>query len=330
MKISIAMATYNGASFVREQLDSLNAQTRLPYELVICDDGSSDKTISIIEDFRKSAKFKVRIYRNEVKLGYSDNFFKAVGLCEAEWVSFCDQDDVWLPDKLESVAQVIRENPNLSVVLQNAYICDADLNRLRVFPDKIRPGEYGRLSFPGVWVWPGFLQTVNTKLFKIIDYKIRPRDSYAVNDPLAHDKWVCLVANALGGVAISRKPVALYRRHDSAFSGDCAEPSLIDSLKLSEKVGKERYSIMGMLMNDYSNYFSSSDNRELQNCSRLYSKMSEIYFLRERLYTDADSFTKIKSYICIWAKGGYLGDVFYKLGFRSAIKDALKLVGFLH
>jgi len=102
--ISIAMATYNGESFLAEQLDNLAKQTLKPLELVVCDDGSTDDTVAILEGFAALAPFPVSIHRNGTRLGHTENFLKAANLCSGKWIGFCDQDDVWLPNKLEVVA----------------------------------------------------------------------------------------------------------------------------------------------------------------------------------------------------------------------------------
>src|SRR5690349_15385572 len=107
MRISVAMATYNGAPFLPEQLQSLAAQTLPPFELVVCDDGSTDRTIQILREFATSAPFPVRIHENSERLGFGDNFLKAAALCQGDWIAFCDQDDIWLPHKLETVARHI-------------------------------------------------------------------------------------------------------------------------------------------------------------------------------------------------------------------------------
>src|SRR5581483_5816839 len=104
MRISIAMATYNGGQFIREQLDSLSRQTFLPCELVVCDDGSTDHTLAIVETFAASAPFAVRIHRNKKRLGFGPNFLKAASLCDGEVIAFSDQDDVWLETKLACYA----------------------------------------------------------------------------------------------------------------------------------------------------------------------------------------------------------------------------------
>src|SRR5215468_7332763 len=101
MKISVAICTYNGARFVREQLASIAAQTRPPDELIVCDDGSKDATVEIINSFARASGFPVQLKINEARLGSTRNFDQALGLCNGEGIAFSDQDDVWLPQKLE-------------------------------------------------------------------------------------------------------------------------------------------------------------------------------------------------------------------------------------
>src|SRR5260370_27009832 len=98
--ISVAMCTFNGARFLPEQLQSIALQTLQPSELVICDDGSTDGTVGILQSFALSARFPVRIFCNQETLGPARNFEKAIGLCDGEIISLCDQDDVWRPEKL--------------------------------------------------------------------------------------------------------------------------------------------------------------------------------------------------------------------------------------
>lgn len=103
MLISVAMCTYNGGLFLKEQLQSLGAQTLLPDELVVCDDGSSDDTSSILQKFAESAPFQVRFFWNKQNLGSTRNFQQVITLCQGELIALCDQDDVWEPGKLRAL-----------------------------------------------------------------------------------------------------------------------------------------------------------------------------------------------------------------------------------
>src|SRR2546423_12239051 len=99
MKISIAMCTYDGGRYLREQLDSLASQRRLPDELIVSDDGSSDNTVMIIEEFSSSSPFPVHFSVNDTNLGTIRNSEKAVRACNGDVIVPCDQDDVWYSDK---------------------------------------------------------------------------------------------------------------------------------------------------------------------------------------------------------------------------------------
>ena len=91
--ISIAMATYNGELFIREQLDSILTQTLSDWELIVCDDGSTDNTLSILQEYANNDS-RIKIYQNETNLGFKRNFEKAIGLCSGEYIALCDQDDI--------------------------------------------------------------------------------------------------------------------------------------------------------------------------------------------------------------------------------------------
>ncbi|HEV2835287.1 MAG TPA: glycosyltransferase, partial [Pyrinomonadaceae bacterium] len=100
MNLSIALGTYNGAVYLKEQLESIAAQTRTPDELVISDDQSTDDTLRLIEEFAATAGFPVPLSVNESNLGTAKNFEKAISLCRGDVILLSDQDDVWHSDKL--------------------------------------------------------------------------------------------------------------------------------------------------------------------------------------------------------------------------------------
>src|ERR1700761_4532631 len=100
-KISVALCTFNGELFLRQQLASIQQQTRLPDELLVCDDGSSDQTLTIVREFAASAPFPVKLFENEQNLGFAANFERAIRLCEGSLIALCDQDDIWYPTRLQ-------------------------------------------------------------------------------------------------------------------------------------------------------------------------------------------------------------------------------------
>lgn len=123
-RISVAMCTYNGKKYLREQLASIAAQTRLPDELVVCDDGSNDSTPEIVEEFGRSVPFPVRFIRNPENLGSTKNFEKALGLCTGDLIALCDQDDIWMAEKLARQADMMENDPELGGVFSDGELID--------------------------------------------------------------------------------------------------------------------------------------------------------------------------------------------------------------
>jgi glycosyltransferase involved in cell wall biosynthesis len=126
-RISIALCTYNGGNYLEEQLMSILNQSRLPDELVICDDGSSDNTIAILEEFRKRAPFKVSININKNNLGSTKNFEKCINLCQGDLIFLSDQDDYWIENKLEIIEQEFKKNNKLKLIFTNGLVVDKNL-----------------------------------------------------------------------------------------------------------------------------------------------------------------------------------------------------------
>lgn len=126
--ISVALCTYNGKDFLPAQLNSLLEQTLQPKELVVCDDASLDVTVHIVEAFAAIAPFPVRLFRNEKRIGIGANFEQAISLCYGEVIALCDQDDVWMPEKLARLAALFAEGAQW--VCCDAKVVDANLGPL--------------------------------------------------------------------------------------------------------------------------------------------------------------------------------------------------------
>jgi glycosyltransferase involved in cell wall biosynthesis len=217
MTISIAMATYNGERFLREQLDSLAAQTRLPDELVVSDDGSSDRTLEIVREFSRTAPFPVRIYQNDTKLGYGDNFLHAAGACHGDWVAFCDQDDHWLPNKLATVEAHFRvPGRDVVLVVHNAMVVDESLAASGVEYPGIKRARVSKGSdLPTLWFTGGLTMVFRSDLVTRCSTRERGPSHGFPGEPLAHDAWICWLACILGDIVMLPEVLVLYRRHSA-------------------------------------------------------------------------------------------------------------------
>jgi glycosyltransferase involved in cell wall biosynthesis len=123
-RISVALCTFNGEPFLLEQLASIEKQTRLPDELVVCDDCSTDGTLEILQRFAERVKFPVEVFQNAQTLGSTKNFEKAIRLCTGDLIALSDQDDIWYPDRLERSEQEFAAHPEAGLVFSDADVID--------------------------------------------------------------------------------------------------------------------------------------------------------------------------------------------------------------
>lgn len=118
VKVSVVMAVYNGELYLKEQLDSLRDQSYQPDEVIICDDVSIDSSQELIchyiEDNRLYDSWK--LYRNEKNLGYAENFYQGMQKAKGQYIFLCDQDDIWLPDKIEKMVGIMDINPEIQLL----------------------------------------------------------------------------------------------------------------------------------------------------------------------------------------------------------------------
>jgi glycosyltransferase involved in cell wall biosynthesis len=200
------MATYNGAPYLPTQLESLVDQEMRPDELVVCDDGSTDRTVELLEDFARTAPFRVRIHRNETNLGVLRNFEKALSLCEGDIVFLSDQDDVWLPEKIREVVEVFEKTPGALAVINDKMIADENL----VPTGATMLGNIRGFGSPDSNFVAGCCSAFRREWLGIA----LPIPKGAI----AHDTWLVGLAHRLGVASIREKPLQYYRRHGTNVS----------------------------------------------------------------------------------------------------------------
>ena len=217
MKISAAMCTFNGAEFLRAQLESILAQTRIPDEIVICDDGSSDETRPMLTDFAAESPVPISLKFNQQNLGSVKNFEKAITLCNGDVIALCDQDDVWRHDKLESIEHTFRQTPAAGLVFSDAEIVDEDLTSLnqRMWDlvgfdahkrKLVRSGRALEVLIPG-WTVTGATMAFRSDFVKLC---------LPIPDDIAmiHDGWIALTIAAVAEVVAIEEPLIKYRQHE--------------------------------------------------------------------------------------------------------------------
>lgn len=236
MKISVAMCTYNGARYLREQLDSITAQTRLPDELVVCDDNSTDATNAIVANFAAAATFPVRHHVNEQNLGSTKNFERAISFCSGDIVALADQDDLWLSHKLDAIDKLFSENPDTGLVFSDAEIVDDQSHSLGTSMWKRNGFDRAKMKLISEnrafdVLLPGWIVTGSTMAFrnKFSDLFIPIPEGL----PLIHDGWIALIIAAVAKIRWIDEPLIKYRQHPDQQIG--APKELAGSAPLQQK-----------------------------------------------------------------------------------------------
>ena len=210
--VSVALATYNGARFLSEQLESLRAQTLQPLELVIGDDRSNDETAAIVAAFARTVPFPVRFAVNAERLHFGGNFLAAAARCEGRYVAFCDQDDIWLPEKLERCVDAM-EKADALICGHDAWLIDATGKRTGRFVQRDRGGVLEPLTLAPWGVFFGFSTMIRRDLLDDLPAAARGPDNIDPRHLLAHDRWVYFLATTLGRTVYLKAPLVLYRQH---------------------------------------------------------------------------------------------------------------------
>jgi glycosyltransferase involved in cell wall biosynthesis len=209
---SIALCTYNGASFLERQLQSLSDQTLRPTEIVISDDGSSDGTLELLDTYAATAPFPVRILRNDRQMGYRANFMKAAAHTRGDLVFFCDQDDVWRPNKLERVADRFKTEGVL-LVYHNARLTDAAERPLSALYGGAEQRQILAQQPMPAWHYTlGFTQAFRRDLLAHEDLWPLSLDHMS-GEIMAHDQWFFLLAGCFGGLSFLDEELVYHRQH---------------------------------------------------------------------------------------------------------------------
>lgn len=234
MKLSVAMCTYNGAEFLPAQLESILSQSRPPDEIVICDDRSTDETVTLLKQFKSASSVPTKIHTNEKNLGSVKNFEHAISLCSGDVIALSDQDDVWRHDKLQLIEDAFRQNPTAGLVFSDAEIVDENLkplnrsmwNEVGFDAHKRKLVATGRALEVLIHGWT---VTGATMAFRSGFTKL----SLPIPNGIAmiHDGWIALTIAAVAGVRMIEEPLIKYRQHERQQIGAparvqaAAEPS---------------------------------------------------------------------------------------------------------
>lgn len=215
MKVNILMATYNGEKFLAQQIESIQKQTFKEWNLLIRDDGSSDKTCDIIRNFTaKDSRIRFINENEHHNLGVIKSFFTLVNYEVANFYFFSDQDDVWLPEKLSVSLEAAKHKASdvPLLVYTDLKVVNQELNILQ--DSMIRAQSH----HANTTLLPELTENTVTGGTMMINHALAEK-WFTPNDILMHDWFLALLAASLGEIIYLDLPTQLYRQHDNNVLG---------------------------------------------------------------------------------------------------------------
>ena len=227
--VSVAMCTYNGEKYLKEQLDSIINQKYKNIEIIITDDCSNDNTISIIKQYQKKHK-QIKLYKNQKNLGFIKNFEKAISLCQGDYIALADQDDIWKKDKIKNFVKDISNN---ILIYSDAIIINEEgeeQNHFLVSPKKnLIKGNNNKAFLFNNCI------SGNTLMFKkeLIPHILPIPDKVSF-----HDIWIAFVASTYGKITYTDRSFTLYRRYSEQITSKRKNDykNFLQRLKEKEKI----------------------------------------------------------------------------------------------
>lgn len=270
-RYSVALCTYNGAKFIREQLDSIVHQSIPPSQIVVSDDGSKDSTIEIVNEYLSDKGIRYIVCSNHGKHGVSGNFLNAMNLCTEEIIFTSDQDDYWMENKAEKMLAVYENIPNAMLVFSNGELVDTNMKSLNcdiwkavgISPEKCAVGNWFQYLLKNCLITGATMSIRKTLLDGIDD----------IPSEWLHDGWLAWAAVAYNGLVPCPEILIKYRQHGLNVVGMKPVNALqdrldswlnnFDSIVATRQLRYRRYSSLQRCMG---NKFTAYQNKNLSDC----------------------------------------------------------------
>lgn len=221
MKTSVAICTYNGEQFLNQQIDSILNQTHPVDEIIVCDDRSTDSTISILNSYKEKYPDLFKIYVNEKNLRSVKNFEKALSLCNNEIILLSDQDDIWIKEKVEKYLVHFEKRPDISVIASNGFGIDDNGNLLDIISvwdiiSYLKKAEK-KIDYYEIICFSGNIATGATMAIKK-DF-LQKTFPFPEIPEFHHDEWIALIAASEKKFDFIDDKTFYYRQHTNQQVG---------------------------------------------------------------------------------------------------------------
>lgn len=210
--VAILLAVYNGEKYLKEQIESILSQTFTDFKIIIRDDGSKDNSPQIIEKYCEKYPQKIFALTGNATGSAAKNFAALLQECDEDYIMFCDQDDVWLPEKIEKTLAAMKnaeENPEIPVLVHtDLQVVDGDLNVISPSFFNFQQLKQNKVTLPRLLV-----QNYVTGCTIMINRALKQKCGKIPDECIMHDWWLALTAVLFGKLVCVQEPTMLYRQH---------------------------------------------------------------------------------------------------------------------
>ncbi len=251
-KLSIALCTYNGEAYLPTQWQSLLDQHRLPDEVIVFDDCSTDATVAMLRQFAAEAPFPMHVTVNAEQMGFNKNFEQALAACTGELIFICDQDDCWFPEKINTMTAFMDNHPDAQLAFCDAWVTDEDLRERQgrfwnwIRFDAVAQFRWQNGDMMDVMLDGNRVMGCATVIRRQFLPRVLPFPDTVPG--YIYDGWLGLVAAAENAVRFVDQPLQLYRTHVrqqvGVRAGEAREP-----VRLRDRLARHRAKKLAPLLN---------------------------------------------------------------------------------
>jgi glycosyltransferase involved in cell wall biosynthesis len=323
LKLSIVLCTYNGEAYLAEQLDSVLGQTRLPEEVVVCDDGSVDSTWTILESFSERALARgvaVKLTRQQKNVGFVANFSDALRRATGDVLFLCDQDDIWYPEKLAIMSDRFAGDSELLMLATDARLIGEDGGGLGVtafsalgLSAEERSSMHRGRAFD-VLLRRSVVTGATAALRRTVLPMVLP-----VASGWIHDEWLAVTLAALGRVDIIEQPLIDYRQHANNQVG-MRRRGWRDWWRDMVSPRRRQFEADIRRMRGLAAHLAGLNGSVPDECRRAIEMRVRHFQARLDLGSDG-RLTRLPAVLREWRRGNYCR---FGTGWRSALRDVLR------
>lgn len=262
-KVIILLSTYNGEKYLKEQLDSLLFQTYKNIEIYIRDDGSKDNTVKIVKEYKE--KYKNIIFIEGKNLGFINSFFELLKLAkDADYYAYCDQDDIWMEDKIERAVKFLNSTDKNKPALyfSNSDYYDSDMNYLATAE---KNKVYNFRNSLVECVTQGMTMVINNKTRQTIIQNI-PKNC------LFHDWWTYMICSGFGEIVYDDKSLVKYRRHNKSVTVEGRSKIQLFVWRVKKFLIGDSLKKVKMQLQEYEKLYGNNLNEEDKRLLEMFTK----------------------------------------------------------